>query len=170
MDQYSLPKPSELFVCLTGGQSFTKLDHTAACQQMMLDEKSGKLVTVNMHQCHYQFCRLSFGVALALAIFRRAMDCNLQGLPFVICYFDDILVSGHMDEVHLKNLEEVLRRLKHQGIKLNREKCQLFKSTVEYLSHREDAKGVHTSNQKLRVLHNTHIPKNIAEVGYFLSM
>ena len=26
VDQYPLPKPSELFACLTGGKKFTKLD------------------------------------------------------------------------------------------------------------------------------------------------
>ena len=30
VDQYPLPKPADLFTCLTGGQSFTKLDLTAA--------------------------------------------------------------------------------------------------------------------------------------------
>ena len=118
MDQYPLPKPSELFACLTGGQSFTKLDLTAAYQQMMLDEESAKLVTVNTHQGLHQSCRLPFGVASAPAIFQRAMDSILQGLLFVTCYLDDILVSGRTDEDNLKNLEEVLHRLKHQGIKL----------------------------------------------------
>ena len=105
VDQYPLPKPSELFACLTGGQSFTKLDLTAAYQQMMLDEESAKLVTVNMHQGLYQFYRLLFGVESAPAIFQRAMDSILQGLPFVICYLNDILVSGRMDKDHLKNLK-----------------------------------------------------------------
>ena len=38
VDQYPLPRPNDLFACLTGGKLFTKLDLTAAYQQMLLDE------------------------------------------------------------------------------------------------------------------------------------
>ena len=104
------------------GRELDRLEEQGVLQ-MMLDEESVKLVTVNMHRGLYHFYHLLFGVASAPAIFQRTMDSILQGLPFVICYLDDILVSGRTDEDYLKNLEEVLHRLKHQGIKLKREKC-----------------------------------------------
>ena len=44
VDQYPLPKPSDLMMCLTGRKIFTKLDLTAAYQQMLLDNESSKLV------------------------------------------------------------------------------------------------------------------------------
>ena len=47
INQYPLPNPAELIVRLTGGRKFTKLDLTAAYTQMLLDEESTKLVTVN---------------------------------------------------------------------------------------------------------------------------
>ena len=53
IDQYPLPKPSDLLTCLTGGQRFTKLDLTAAYQQMLLNKESAKLVTINTHQGLY---------------------------------------------------------------------------------------------------------------------
>ena len=84
IDQYPLPKPSDLMACLSGGKSFTKLDLTAAYQQMQLDPDSAKLVTINTHQGLYQCNRLPFGVASAPAIFQRAMDSILQGIPYVI--------------------------------------------------------------------------------------
>ena len=49
VDQYPLPKPTDLMTCLTGGKFFTKLDLTAAYQQMLLDDDSGKLVVINTH-------------------------------------------------------------------------------------------------------------------------
>ena len=49
INQYPLPKPSDLMTCLTGGQQFSKLDLTAAYQQMKLDKESSKLVTINTH-------------------------------------------------------------------------------------------------------------------------
>ena len=38
------------------------------------------------------------------------MDCLLQGIPQVAVYLDDILITGNSEEVHLQNLETVLKR------------------------------------------------------------
>ena len=45
------------------------------------------------------------------------MDTILQCIPQVICYIDDILVTGKDDAEHLKNLAAVLQRLQ-QHLKL----------------------------------------------------
>ena len=152
VDQYPLPQPSDLMARLTGGQRFTKLDLTAAYQQMKLDEKSAKLVAINTHKGLYEFTRLPFGVASVPAVFQRAMDTVLQGISHCICYLDDILVTGPSDTEHLKNLEEVLRRLKEYGIHLKREKCSFYQESVEYLGHHVDATGVHTSQKKVQAI------------------
>ena len=47
VDQYPLPKPDELFACLTGGERFTRLDLSHAYKQLVLEEDSRKLVTIN---------------------------------------------------------------------------------------------------------------------------
>ena len=46
------------------------------------------------------------------------MDRVLQGIPGVICYIDDILVSGKDEGSHLISLEEVFRRLEKHRIQL----------------------------------------------------
>ena len=144
MDQHPLPKPSDLMASLTGGNHFTKLDLRAAYQQMMLDPESAKLTTINTHQGLYEYTKLPFGVSSAPAIFQLAMDAILQGIPHVICYLDDILVTGRSTEEHLKNLEEVLLRLKQHGVQLRKDKCMFFRESVEYLGHVVDAQGMHT--------------------------
>ena len=80
------------------------------------------------------------------------MDSILQGLPHVICYLDDTLVTGVTETDHLENLEEVLRQLKENEVTLKREKCSFFNESVEYLGKVVDGKGVHTSQRKLRKL------------------
>ena len=37
------------------------------------------------------------------------MDTILQGILYVVCYIDDILVTGTSEADHLEHLEEVLR-------------------------------------------------------------
>ena len=64
---------------------------------MPLDNPNKKLVTLNTHHGLYHYNRLPFGVASAPALFQRAMDTILEGVPNVICYIDDILAQeAHM--------------------------------------------------------------------------
>ena len=47
---YPLPKVDDLLASLAGGKSFTKLDLAHAYQQILLDNESSKLTTVNTHR------------------------------------------------------------------------------------------------------------------------
>ena len=88
--------------------------------------------------------RPPFGVASAPAVFQRAMDSILQGIAQVICYLDDIPITGHTVEEHNAHLEEVLKRLQEHGVKLKQEKCCFSVEAVEYLGYRVDVKrGTH---------------------------
>ena len=79
------------------------------------------------------------------------MDSILHGIPHVICYLDDIL-TGKTDQEHLHNLENVLQRLQEHGITVCKEKCELFREAVEYLGHRIDARGIHTTTEKVKAI------------------
>ena len=105
VDQYPLPKPEDLFATLAGGTVFSKLDLSQAYLQVQLEEESMPYVTIDTHQGLYRQMRLPFGVASAPALFQKIMDVVLQGIPGVICYIDDILVSGKDEESHLKSPE-----------------------------------------------------------------
>ena len=117
VDQHPLPKPEEIFASSAGGQSFTKLDLLQAYQQLLLDEASKNLVTINTHLGLYRYTRLPFGVAAAPAIFQRTMDAVLLGLPRVMCYLDDIIM-GATEKEHLATLATVLERLRSHGFRL----------------------------------------------------
>ena len=170
VDQYPLPKPEELMATISGGQKFTKLDLSAAYQQMLLDEESRKLVTVNTHLGLFRYCRLPFGIASAPAIFQHAMDTLLKGIPHVICYIDDLLVTGLTEEEHLQNLTQVLCRLQEQGMRLKREKCSFLQNAVEYLGYQIDANGVHTAPSKLQAIQRAPAPENVNQLRAFLGL
>ena len=82
-------------VCDAGRQKNSP--SSQAYQQLPLDEGSRKHVTVNTHKGLYQYTRLPFGIASAPAMFQKIMDTILQGIPNVMCYINDILVTGKYD-------------------------------------------------------------------------
>ena len=94
---------------------------------MLLEEKYCKLVTMNTHLGLFRYCRLPFGIASTPAIFQCPMDTLLQDISHVICYIDDVLVTGLIEEVHLQNLTQVLQKLQEQRMRLKKEKCAFSK-------------------------------------------
>ena len=168
VDQYPLPRPEDLFAILSGGQRFTKLDLKQAYLQMVLDNDSRRYATINTHQGLYQFTRVPFGIAPAPAVFQKMMDTILQGMTKVICFIDDVLVTGSNDQEHLANLAEVLKRMKHHDIRLKRSKCRFLQDSVEYLGHVIDRNGLHTSSDKVEAVLKAPRPKNVRELQAFL--
>ena len=149
VNQYPLPRPEELFTALNGGEKFTKLDLSEAYLQIKLEEQSKQYLVINTHQGLYQFNRLPYGVASAPAIFQQIMEQILPKLPGVVCYIDDILITGRNDDEHLANLEAVFQSLKQYGFRLKRSKCWFFQESVEYLGH-VVSKGFRHPRGKLR--------------------
>ena len=87
----------------------------------------------------------------------------MQGIPNVICYIDDILVTGSDDAVHLSHLAEVLQRLEKHGVRMKKSKCKFMETAVEYLGHRVDAEGLHTTTEKLEAITKAPAPKNVRD-------
>ena len=170
VDQYPLPRVEDLMSQLSGGQKFSKIDLSQAYQQVQLDEASRKFVTINTHKGLYQYTRVTFGIASAPALFQKIMDTILQGIPCTICYLDDILVTGKNDEEHSRNLEEVLKRLQQNGLRVKSEKCKFLQPSVEYLGYRIDSSGVHTTTKKVEAILNAPRPGNVRQLRSFLGL
>ena len=170
VEQYPLPKPNDLFSSLSGGLKFTKLDLTQAYQQLPLDPESQKYCVINTHKGLYRYTRLPFGIASAPAIFQRVMDTILQGIPRVNCYIDDVLITGATEQEHLLNLEQVLKRLAENGITLKQAKCSFLRDSVEFLGHKIDSRGLHTSAKKVEAVKKAPRPTNQQHLRSFLGL
>jgi len=65
----------------------------------------------------------------------KAMAEVLQGIPGVIYFIDDILVTGHTRVEHEANLCKVLDRIQEYGLRLKYFKCMFFQKELEFLGH-----------------------------------
>ena len=130
---------------------------------MILEPEHRKFTTINTHQGLYQYTMLPFGIASAPAIFQQAMEKISQGLPKVVCYLDDVLVTGSSDREHITNLEE-------RGLRLKKSKCSFMKPSVQYLGYLVDAKGIHTSPEKVSAIVEAPRPANQQQLRAFLGL
>ena len=69
----------------------------------------------------------------------------------VICYIDDILITGKTKAEHLKNVVAVLQKFREHGLRVKKQKCEFLQLCVEYLGHNIDAKGLHVLKSKVEV-------------------
>ena len=85
----------------------------------------------------------------------------LKDIHGVVAYIDDILLTGPIEEAHLQTLEEVLKRLEITGLKAKMSKCQFLRSSVSYLGHRIDAKGLCPLPDKVQAIVDAPDPQNV---------
>ena len=169
-DVYPLPRIEDLFVSLSGGKTFSKLDLAHAYQQVPIDDNSRKYTTINTQKGLYCYNHLPFGVSSAPSIFQRIIENVLQGLPHVCVYLDDILVTESTEEEHLCNLDNVFTCLDNANIRLKRNKCQFLLPSVEYLGHRISAQGLQPTAEKVKAMKNAPHPRNVSQLKSFLGL
>ena len=149
---------------------FTKIDLSQAHQQLILDDESRKLCVINTHKGLYRYTRLPFGVASAPGIFQKTMEKLLHGIPGVVVYIDDILVSSPTTDEHLTSLEEVLKRLHSANLRAKKSKCRFLVSSVSYLGYRLDGEGLHPLPEKVKAIQDAPTPKNVSELKSYLGL
>ena len=70
------------------------------------------------------------------------MQQTLAGRKEVRNILDDIIVFASSEKEHNEKLEEVLKRLKKEGLKLNKEKCCFNMIKLKFMGHVLSKDGV----------------------------
>lgn len=101
---------------MSEGTLFSKLDLSWAFAQIKLVEKSRKYFTITTHLELFHFNRLSYSTSTAPDIHQRVMNKILRDIPNVMCYRDDIRITGKDYDYHHQTLMKVLQRLQDNGL------------------------------------------------------
>ncbi|XP_055910439.1 uncharacterized protein K02A2.6-like [Eupeodes corollae] len=169
-DHYPIPRIDDILSCFGGCSFFCILDLAGAFQQVALSEQSQKYVTINTDKGLFQYTRLPFGIKSAPSIFQCVIDDILKGLKYVRGYIDDIIIGGSTLDDCKANLIEVLRRFNQLNVKVRIDKCQFFKSSVEYLGHEINGDGIHPKANMMKAIVNAPAPVDVSSLKAYLGL
>ena len=152
LDRYPIQKPENLFTKFANGKKSSLLSTSATPTNRsprILSPTSTLLSTITKVQYTRFFC-----ISLPTGIFQHMIESIPQRINGVVVYLDDILVTGSMEEAHLKALEEVLRRLKQDGLRVKQSKCTFMQPSVCYLGHNIYTEGLHRLDDHPRCIYS----------------
>uniref|UniRef100_A0A1I8Q6T1 RNA-directed DNA polymerase n=1 Tax=Stomoxys calcitrans TaxID=35570 RepID=A0A1I8Q6T1_STOCA len=154
---------------MKGSNLFCHLDITDAYSHLVIDDKFGEILTLNTPtQGLVRPTGAVYGAANITAVWQRRMEMVLQGLEHVHNFFDDILVFAENFEELMTVLEQVLERLRVNGLKFNRSKCVFATKEVEFLGHHINGEGLMKADKHMEAIRNSPRPSTIEELQLFL--
>lgn len=116
------------------GKHSQRLDLSQAYLQLPLDEEIGK----SMLSLTYKKACYGYGISSAPGIFQKYMENVLQGIPNVIVFLDDVLITGKTESDHLRNLSKVLTKLEKAGLRARKSKYKFMAKPMVFLGHTYD--------------------------------
>ena len=151
-EQFPIPTLEEIRGKVSTWNKFTKIDLRSAYQQLILDEESQKLCTINTHKGLFRYTRLPFGISSSPAIWQRFIEQVLTGLSGTRVIMDDLLVGGMNDDEHLKNLETVFKQFLKFGLRVKLAKCIFMAPSVIYFRLHFSEKGLQPTDEKVKAI------------------
>jgi hypothetical protein len=169
--RYVLPTLDDIVADLQGMKYVSHLDISHAYHQLMLSESSREITTFSCGDLGlFRYRRLFFGICSASELFQNTIAQVLAGIPGCRNAADDILVAGRTIEEHNATLHQVLQRLQDSGLTLNKKKCSLLQTELDFWGIHLSPEGISISPSRVQALRELKRPNNAAEVRSLLGM
>ena len=116
------------------------LDLKDAFHSLHLSEKSQKYCGILLYfgSASYLYQRMPMGLNLSPPIWQSYINTILNSLQcrkYCEAIMDDLLLFTPSKKAHLAKLEDLLRALRKNGLKISPKKCQLFRTELQYMGN-----------------------------------
>ena len=167
-----MPLVADSLDALSGTQYFISLDLKSGYWQIQLHSAARDKTAFVTHNGLYEFLVMPFGLTNSGASLQRLMGHIIRGLEYrlALIYVDDIIIFSKSVDEHLAHLEEGFRRLTDANVNLNPKKCSFVKQKVEYLGHVVTPDGVKPNPEKVRIVRDFPVPKNLKTLRAFMGL
>lgn len=119
----------------------------------------------------FHFIRMPFGLTNAPATQTRLMVLIFGNLaPYVLVYFDDIIIMGRDFDHFLFLLDEVATRLRNANLTISRNKMSLFLKKITVLGHVVSSEGITIDQKRLSCIKDWPVPTTKKELQRFLGL
>ncbi|UYV70240.1 hypothetical protein LAZ67_7002261 [Cordylochernes scorpioides] len=169
-DVHPLPLIETVLDKLAHAKIFTNVDISSAFWQVEIEPSSRNLLAFVTLEGQYQFSRLPFGLRNSPQIYERALSQVIQKyeLDFIAHYFDDFVIFSNTIEEHAQHIQKFFLVCQEENIKLNYNKCEFFKTQIEFLGYTIKS-GTYTPQIKnLDVINAIKVPTNLKTLQSFL--
>lgn len=167
---FPIPNMEKALDGISGGRVFSALDLESEYNQIPVCERDKHKTAFITRDGLFEWRMMLFGLINAPYTFQRIMTHIFKGLLWktTIVYLDDILVFSRTPVAHLRDLEEVLKRIRCYGLKLNLKKCQFGVKRVEFLGYIVENGQMTIKEEQSNKLMQIKIPRNVNELKSLL--
>ena len=167
---WPMPKVEDIFSQLNGAKYFPTLDLRAGYHHTELTTDSIPKTAFTSPFGKYEYIKVPFRLAQALAYFQELMTGVLKDLPFVMAYLDDIIIYSSTPEEHLEHMRTVFKKLRDTKFSMKLSKCHFFAKEIQYLGHIPGTEGIKPVPAKTEAIKAMHPPVNLKQVCAFLGL
>ena len=136
------PLLKDIFALLGSSQCevMSVLDLKDTFHSLRLTENSKKYCGILPYfgSASYLYQRMVMGLNISPAIWQSyinvILDC-LQSRKYCEAIMDDLLLFTPSKSSHFNKLEDLLKALRKNGLKISPKKCQLFKTGLQYMGY-----------------------------------
>ena len=169
-DKYPLPHISSVSLKLHKKCVFSKIDLLKAYHQVPMNPSDVEKTAVITPFGLFEYLYMPYGLRNAPATFQRLRDSLFRDLDFVFIYLDDILVFSESEEEHKNHLKMVFEILHENNLKVSIDKCDFYKSEIEYLGYLITDNGMRPVPRKQLDITNFAQPVDSSALRRFIGM
>ena len=120
----------------------------------------------------YEFLVMPFGVTNAPAQFMNMMNDLLGEYldKFVLVFLDNVLIFSANPQDHADHLRKVLGKLREHQLFVKASKCEILKTSVEFLGQQICRGGMTPTEAKLKAVRDWATPQDVKGVRSFLGL